>query len=310
MSRRSSLSRSNARRNALGLSGYPRAGRGSPPRSAGAASRAGPRSGSAGAPASPGDRGTAPTPGTPYTRRRPTAGRGAAAKNSGIVAGPRPIVVTREARGREHGGHVGPLDHRRPADADARGGRRQRHHGVGRRPGRARWTWWLTPRWRSRGSAPQARSTGATRAPGAASSDAGHLDRGRAERVRGADDAGPHADDDDVGADDVRGPGRGPTGTDTASRSPPKAWPAVMVPSRTPRAPQVGDEVAERQRQRGAVGHHVGDAGRRAQVRDDGGDHGDLAVQRARHDRHARSSVAGRSGWCSSAAPVSAWRLV
>ena len=50
-------------------------------------------------------------------------------------------------------------------------------------------------------------------------------------------------------------------------------------------APQVVHEVGQRQRQGGAVGHHVGDAGPGPQVAQHRGDHADLAVQRAGDDR-------------------------
>ena len=93
-------------------------------------------------------------------------------------------------------------------------------------------------------------------------------------------------------------------GIETASRSPPKAWPAVTV-AVDQAGPSHGDhQIGQGEGQRGAVGHHVDDAAVGPVVEEGGGDDRHLAVQRARHDRDA-TEVAPRSRCPPPLAPVS-----
>ena len=140
---------------------------------------------------------------------------------------------------------------------------------------------------------------------------AGHLDGGGAERRAGADDARAHARRRSRRPAARDGPGRAPLGTDTASRSPPNACPAVTVPASRPPSRHGRHEVGQGERQGGAVGHHVGDPRRRGATRADRHHHrGHLAVQPAHHHRHAVERRRAASGCCSSAPPVSTCRLV
>ena len=79
--------------------------------------------------------------------------------------------------------------------------------------------------------------------------------------------------------------------TETASKSPPNAWPQVTVASMRPRSRSVGDEVRECERQRGAVGHDVGEPRVGSEVLERDRDRGELAVQRGGDDRHAVDRV-------------------
>jgi hypothetical protein len=92
------------------------------------------------------------------------------------------------------------------------------------------------------------------------------LEPGEAQVGAGAGDAGAHGHDDHLGVEAMPGEGQR-CGTLSASTSPPKACPAVTVPTRRSRS-RSGHEIAHRQRQGRAVGHHVGHAGARAGVGD------------------------------------------
>ena len=140
-----------------------------------------------------------------------------------------------------HGGHLDGLDVVRRRHGEHR---RARRRGRRSRPGAARRkaavVWWLRPWWRGRGSASDARAATIGRPPrAAAASTIGATSSAVVPRVdAGADHAGSHADDDHVGAGHAHRRRSSAEGTLTASRSPPKAWPAVTVTSSSARSPQ------------------------------------------------------------------------
>ena len=83
-------------------------------------------------------------------------------------------------------------------------------------------------------------------------------------------------------------------GTDTASRSPPNACPAVMVTSISPTRGHRVDEVGDHDRERGPVGHDVGDPRVRVGGADRGGHAGHLAVEAPDDHGHAAEVGGGR----------------
>ena len=103
----------------------------------------------------------------------------------------------------------------------------------------------------------------------------------------GADDARAHRHDGGVGAGDVAGDGQRREDRHRLVVA------AERVAARDggvdqPRGAQVRDEVGQRERQPGAVGHHVREAAVRARGRVNAAAHrGHLAVQRRRDHRHA-----------------------
>ena len=121
--------------------------------------------------------------------------------------------------------------------------------------------WWLRPWWRGRGSASEVRAATIGRPPrAAAASTIGATSSAVVPRVEPVPTTpGPMATTT-TSAPATRTARSSADGTATASRSPPKAWPAVTVTSSSARSPQLGHQVGQGERQRGAVGHHVADA--------------------------------------------------
>ena len=184
-SRSSSLSRSKARRNAVGPPGS-RAAAGS------ARAGSGRRASSSSAVRLRRRSSFCPDTRRPYRPRGSSAARAPAARGGAeeqrVLVGPAAHRRDVEAERGEERGDVGPVD---DADVVARRARR--------RPPRATATstaervrssavrvWWLTPRCRGRGSPSDMRSTAIGRPPSAAAASriAGHLERGGAERRR------------------------------------------------------------------------------------------------------------------------------
>ena len=282
IARSSSLSRSKARRNAVLSSGYS---------SCAWISDAGERS-----PGVEQERGQVEEPLQLLPRHVPTLpDRGCSAasapaaavarKNSGSSSGPRPIVVTWRPSAARSAGTSGPATTRtswRSCSKAPSLGRRDQHrragevergarvvaHALVARPGVA------VGHAQHRDRVPAERGGGVE--------DAGHLERGGAERRRVPTTPGPIATMATSAWATWRARARA-DGTDTASRSPPNAWPAVMVTSMSPALVTACDEVGDGERQRGAVGHHVGDARASGWASLDGRRHArHLAVQAAR----------------------------
>ena len=243
-------------------------------------------------------------------RRRPEEQR--------VLVGPRPIVVTRSPASASSAGDSAAV--RRPRTswrsspsngpvvrAPATSTRRAR-----RGPSAVR-LWWLTPWWRGRGSPrrhPQRRDRpprrGRRRRRGSAATSTAVVPSGEPVPTT----PGPMPTMVDVGAAARGGPARARDGTDTASRSPPKACPAVMVAARRPAATIADHQVGQRERQGRAVGHHVGDARRRRGGQDRRPPPPAPGCGGRTTTTGIPSRSRGRSGWSSSAAPVSTWRLV
>ena len=196
-----------------------------------------------------------------------TAAAAVVAKNSGSSSGPRPIDRTSiPARARSVGRRRAPRRSRRWCGGGTANAGVPAGVADGRRPGAARRNaavvWWLTPWWRGRGSASdvrggddRSRRRGRRRRRGSAPP--------RARSCRGSTPVpttpGPMATTT-TSAPATATARASADGTLTASRSPPKAWPAVTVHVEQRPLPQRGHQVGQGERQRGAVGHHVGDA--------------------------------------------------
>ena len=82
----------------------------------------------------------------------------------------------------------------------------------------------------------------------------------------------------------------------TASRSPPKDWPVLIVAASQPACAEPGDGPGEPRRERAAVGHDIGDPGGGVTVRSIGAldsrqDRGQGRVEIGHDDRHVIDGI-------------------
>ena len=157
-------------------------------------------------------------------------------------------AAVEQRRRRRAASTLGPRRWRSPAPASTLGRERRRRTADAARASSTVRLWWLTPWWRGRGSPLGARAAHAIGRPPSAGGGVERRRRPRApvvpSRVPVPTTPGPMATTTTSASSAWRARASA-DGTLTASRSPPKAWPAVTVPSSRPALAQLGDEVAE-----------------------------------------------------------------
>ena len=200
--------------------------------------------------------------------------------------------------------------HRPPLPPRRRSPREGRRPALSNRPGPGRW--WCGgsrpgggPQGRHRSTAPQRRPAPQV---GGGVKDGRHLHPAVPVAAARADHARTRRHDHGVGARH-QPPPAAPSGTFTASWSPPNAWPQVTVAASSPRARRSTTR-SDRTRGRAAPSVITYTRRRPGAASGEGGGHArQLAVERARHHRLACRGRP-RSAASSSAAPVSTCRLV